>query len=207
MPATVVPLVVIVMLDEPPEVTDAGLNDALAPVGKPLAERLTVWALPDVVAVLTVALTEPPAAVDPEVGETEMEKSLAGGVPLTTKSNLFGEPVPGLLMTPLVALLTSESRTCCGVKVGFWASTRAAAPATCGVAIDVPLMVFVAVSLVHHAEVIEEPGAKMSRQVPMLENDDRASVLVVDPTVIAFGVRAGELLHALAPLSLPAATA
>ena len=74
-------------------------------------------------------------------------------------------------------------------------------------AIDVPLMVFVAVLLVFHADVIEEPGAKMSRQVPMLENGDRASVLVVDPTVIAFGTRAGEELHAFAPLSLPAATA
>ena len=206
-PAGVVPLVVIVIVDEPPEVTDAGLNEALAPLGKPLAERLTVWALPDVVAVLTVAVTEPPAAVDPEPGETEIEKSLAGGVPLTTKSSLFGEPVPGLVMTPLVALLTSESRTCCGVNDGFCASTSAAAPVTCGVAIDVPLMVFVAVLLVFHAEVIEEPGAKMSRQVPMLENEDRASVLVVDPTVIAVGVRAGEVLHAFAPLSLPAATA
>ena len=40
----------------------------------------------------------------------------------------------------------------------------------------------------------------------MLENDARASLLSVAPTVIAFGVRAGETLQALAPLSLPAAT-
>ena len=46
-------------------------------------------------------------------------------------------------------------------------------------------MVLVAVLLVYHAEVIDEPGAKMSRQVPMLEKDDRASVLVVEPTVMA----------------------
>ena len=44
-------------------------------------------------------------------------------------------------------------------------------------AIDVPLMVLVAVSLVFHADVMLLPGAKMSRQVPMLENDDRASVV------------------------------
>jgi len=92
------------------------------------------------------------------------------------------------------------------VNDGFWARTSAAAPVTCGVAIDVPLMVFVAVLLVFHAEVMDEPGAKMSRQVPMLENDDRASVLVVEPTVIAAATRAGEPLQALAPLSLPAAT-
>jgi hypothetical protein len=73
------------------------------------------------------------------------------------------------------------------------------------VAIDVPLIVFVAVSLVFQAEVIDEPGAKRSRQVPMLENDDRASVIVVEPTVIALGTRAGEVLQALAPLLFPAA--
>src|SRR5262249_31992209 len=127
-------------------------------------------------------------------------------VALTTKSSRFGEPVPGLVTTPVVALLTSESRTCCGVNDGFWASTRAAAPVTCGVAIEVPLIVFVAVSLVFQAEGMDEPGATMSRQVPMFENDDRASVLVVEPTVIAAGTRAGDVLHASA-LSLPAATA
>ena len=50
-----------------------------------------------------------------------------------------------------------------------------------------PLIVFVAVSLVDQADVIEEPGAKRSRQVPMFEYDARASVLVVAPTVRAFG--------------------
>jgi len=57
---------------------------------------------------------------------------------------------------------------------------------------DVPLMVFVAVLLVCHAEVMPEPGAKMSRQVPWLENDDRASDDVVAPTVSAAATRAGE---------------
>ena len=40
------------------------------------------------------------------------------------------------------------------------------APVTCGVAIEVPLMVFVAVSLVFQDEVMLLPGAKMSRHVP-----------------------------------------
>jgi len=103
-----------------------------------------------------------------------------------------------------VALLTRKSRTCCGVHDGFADATRAAAPATCGVAIDVPLMVLVAVSLVFHADVMFTPGAKMSRQVPKLENDARWSVRSVAPTVIAAGTRAGLKLHALA-LLLPAA--
>jgi hypothetical protein len=52
--------------------------------------------------------------------------------------------------------------------------------------------VIVAVALVFHAEVMLVPGAKMSTQVPKLENDERASELVVEPTVMASAVRAGE---------------
>jgi hypothetical protein len=67
-------------------------------------------------------------------------------------------------------------------------------------------MVFVAVSLVFQAEVMLEPGAKMSRHVPKLENEERASELEVAPTVFAAPTRAGEKLHALA-FELPAAIA
>src|SRR6266540_5812090 len=59
-PAGVDVVVATVSVDEPPEVTDAGLNDAVAPLGKPLALSATLCALPAVVAVLTVAVTEPP---------------------------------------------------------------------------------------------------------------------------------------------------
>ena len=51
-------------------------------------------------------------------------------------------------------------------------------------------MVFVAVSDVDQAEVIEEPGANMSTHVPKFEKDERASVDVVEPTVIAAPTRA-----------------
>ncbi len=40
---------------------------------------------------------------------------------------------------------------------------------------DVPLIVFVAVSEVYHEDVMLEPGAKMSRQAPKFEYDARAS--------------------------------
>src|SRR5690606_12855043 len=50
------------------------------------------------------------------------------------------------------------------------------------------------------------PGAKMSRQVPQLENDARWSLICVAPAVIAAGTSAGEKLHAL-ELLLPAAIA
>ena len=58
----------------------------------------------------------------------------------------------------------------------------------------------------NHAERIDDPGAKMSTHVPKLENDERASVLVVEPVVMALAARDGEELQAFA-LLLPAATA
>ena len=105
-----------------------------------------------------------------------------------------------------VELLISAEVTVDGEAPGFVCRYSAIAPATCGVAIEVPLIVFVAVSLVIHAEVMLEPGAKMSRHVPKFENDERASVLVVEPTVFAAATRAGDELHALA-FELPAAIA
>ena len=89
---------------------------------------------------------------------------------------------------------------------GFACLYSAAAPATCGEAIEVPLSVAVAVFELNHADKIPEPGAKISRHVPKFENDERASVVVVEPTVIAFAARAGDELQAFA-LLLPAATA
>jgi hypothetical protein len=96
--------------------------------------------------------------------------------------------------------------TVAGEAPGFVSRKSAATPATCGVAIDVPDIVFVAVSLVFQDEVILDPGANMSTQVPKFENDERASVVVVDATVIALATRAGDELHAFV-LSLPAAIA
>ena len=68
-------------------------------------------------------------------------------------------------------------------------------------------MVFVAVLLVFQADVMLEPGFFDSvNRTAKLENEERASVLVVDPTVLAARTRAGEELHALA-FELPAAIA
>ena len=77
-----------------------------------------------------------------------------------------GRTRTALVTTPVVVEPTSESRTPVGDSVGVCWRTSAAAPATCGAAIDVPLIVFVAVSLVCQAEVMLDPGAKMSRHVP-----------------------------------------
>ena len=59
---------------------------------------------------------------------------------------------------------------------------------------------------VFHDDVMLLPGAKMSRQVPKFENDERASVLVVDPTVIALATSAGDVVQA-STLLFPAAIA
>jgi hypothetical protein len=70
----------------------------------------------------------------------------------------------------------------------------------------VPLIVRVAELPMCQADVMAWPGANRSRHVPKFENEARASVQAVAPTVIAAGVRAGDELHAFA-VSLPAATA
>ena len=67
---------------------------------------------------------------------------------------------------PVVALFTSALRTVAGDAPVLPCKYSAATPATCGVAIEVPLMVFVALLLVYQADVIDEPGAKMSRHEP-----------------------------------------
>jgi len=45
------------------------------------------------------------------------------------------------------------------------------APATCGAAIEVPEIVFIAVLLLIHDEVMPAPGAIISTQLPMLLNE------------------------------------
>jgi hypothetical protein len=60
----------------------------------------------------------------------------------------------------------STVRTSAGVAPGRCSRTSAAAPAVCGAAIEVPLIVADATSEVCAAEVIETPGANQSTQLP-----------------------------------------
>src|SRR5690348_7590652 len=89
-------------------------------------------------------------------------RDLAVGYRPMVNSSRFGEPEPGLVMWPVVALAIRALCTVAGLAVGWLARYSAAAPATCGVAIEVPLIVLVAVSLVAHDDVMPTPGAKMS---------------------------------------------
>ena len=129
-----------------------------------------------------------------------------GGGANDAKSSLFGDPVPATLTLPLPATPRRAAATAAAVAVGCVSRYSAATPATCGEAIEVPLSTAVCVSLPLYADVMPAPGAKISRHAPKLENEARASAVVVAPTVSAVGTRAGDELHASA-LLLPAATA
>jgi hypothetical protein len=64
-----------VNVDEPPEFTEVGLNDAVAPLGRPEADSDTDCAEPDVTAVEMVDVAEPPAVTVADDGLAEIEKS------------------------------------------------------------------------------------------------------------------------------------
>ena len=77
---------------------------AVAPAGRPLADRVTVWAVPEVVAVDTVAVVEPPGFTAAEAGLTAIEKSLTA-VPLRlTSSYLVNVGSPAKLSSRLVSV-------------------------------------------------------------------------------------------------------
>src|SRR4051812_4428338 len=84
--------------------------------------------------------------------------AVATGVP-SVKSNRFGDPAPADVTAPRVAAPMSQLRTDAALAFGFVWRKSATAPATCGVAIDVPLNWKVAASLVFHADVTALPGA------------------------------------------------
>ncbi len=82
--------------------------------------------------------------------------------------------------------------TVCGEAAGFTRRYSAATPATCGEAMDVPLKVALAESLVFQAEVMLLPGANKSKHGPQFEKTERSSHEVVEPTVRASVTLAGE---------------
>ena len=72
-----------------------------------------------------------------------------------------------------VAMHSIASDVCCASQVGWSARRSAAAPDTCGHAIDVPDMIAVAVSDETPAASTDDPGAKMSTHGPTLEKLER----------------------------------
>ncbi len=96
-PVGVAPVVVIVIVEDWPEVIEAGLNDALAPLGRPDALKLTVWALPLVIVVEIVDVPLWPAVTVTVVGAAEIEKSSTTGALTVSETGVewvFDAPVP-----------------------------------------------------------------------------------------------------------------
>jgi hypothetical protein len=84
------------MVDELPVVTEVGLNDTVTPDGAPVSDRDTVWLDPEVSAVLTVEVVDPPGLTEPDVGESAAEKEfpddggphLPGVLPMSVSTSL-----------------------------------------------------------------------------------------------------------------------
>src|SRR5262249_62179999 len=81
---------------------------------------------------------------------------------------------------PVARIAAKTSDT---LAVGFNCLKIAHAPATCGVAIEVPLKA--AKPPPGTEEVIAEPGAITLKKLARSENDEIVSVFVVDPTLTA----------------------
>ena len=98
----------------------------------------------------------------------------------------------------------SAERTVGTSAEGLMPFRTAQAPATCGVAIEVPLRT--ANALPGTDELIADPGASSSTSGDEFENDEMTSDLSVEPTVIADEMQAGKLTALVKPL-LPDAIA
>jgi hypothetical protein len=72
------------------------------------------------------------------------------------------EDVTMLFVVRLKSVVRTVAGDALGLPCRYWAAT----PAACGVAIEVPLIVLVAVLLVYHADVMLTPGANQSTQLP-----------------------------------------
>tara|TARA_B110000503_G_scaffold28957_1_gene46379 strand:+ start:30016 stop:30324 length:309 start_codon:yes stop_codon:yes gene_type:complete len=82
------------------------------------------------------------------------------------KTSRFTDPLPGFKTTFTVAAVASEDAICDGARVGLATMKRAIIPATCGAAIDVPLIVLLADGKPIQEDVINDPGANTSRHAP-----------------------------------------
>ncbi len=91
-----------VSVEVPAPVIEVGLNVAVAPDGNPEIERLTVCALPEVIAVEIVDVPELPAVTLTDVGEAEMLKSFAVVLTLTLADPL--KPLASVSTTLMVCV-------------------------------------------------------------------------------------------------------
>src|SRR5215831_5058099 len=114
-PAGVEAEVVIVSVEEPLALSDAGLNEAEAPEGRPDADRFTVWDAP-VSETPIVDVIELPAVTVPEDGESEIEKSWVVEQPGSWKEASrvcqLKLPLAGMYMLKYQNVQSSDGSTC-----------------------------------------------------------------------------------------------
>jgi hypothetical protein len=97
-----------------------------------------------------------------------------------------------------VPVLCREERRLLTEAVGLFCLRSAHAPATCGVAIEVPLKI--ANPPPGTEEFMLEPGARRDKKDAELENEDRVSDFVVEPTLTALDIQPGLLMEFVKPL-------
>ncbi len=102
-------------------------------------------------------------------------------------------------------LVCSALRSWVTLAVGRACRSTANAPVTCGVAIDVPLRIPNVAGGSDDRMLL--PGAKSNRNGATFENDETRSALVVEATLIALEMQAGELMPFRYPLLPDAMTA
>ena len=91
-----------VKVELPPAVTDAGLSDAVAPLGAPVTARLTVPALPESIAVEIVLVPDVLGLRRKLVGTALIEKSL------TTAAVIVTVTVVECTLVPSVPVIVSR---------------------------------------------------------------------------------------------------
>src|SRR5580700_8268457 len=99
LPVGVLLVVVTVSVEVPDPLTDEGENDGVAPLGSPLALRLTAPLNPLMAPTFTVYVAVPPGFTENELGAAETEKS---GGPVT-----FSVTVAVWLCAPLVPVIVT----------------------------------------------------------------------------------------------------
>ena len=102
MPVAVGAVVAMVSVEPCPAVTDAGLNVAPAPAGNPVAERVTVRAVPDATCVPIAYVVLEPATTDRLAGVALMEKSSGVVVAVTVRLAAVECVVGGELYWPVI---------------------------------------------------------------------------------------------------------
>src|SRR4029450_9131100 len=86
----------------------------------------------------------------------------------------------------------NASRSVVTLAVGSACLATAHAPARCGVAIDVPLCAAYVPPRIDDS--ITSPGARRDRNGAMFENHETSSLLVVEPTLTAEEMHAGDMI-------------